>query len=111
MRNINFYGSLGDFKKSIGMGTESELSPAETSPVRSRAKAKKRGMQADADRKTAEAMPLVMQDLVDIRNFKYTLPPDSNLAPHIAKRQAEGKKFVYENRLYQTKPKRVKKSK
>ena len=86
MRNINFYGSLGDFKKSIGM-------------------------QADADRKTAEAMPLVMQDLVDIRNFKYTLPPDSDLSPRIAKREEEGKKFVYENRLYKTKPKKVKTAK
>jgi len=85
MRNINFFGSLSDFKKSIGMD-------------------------ADAQRKTAEAMPLVQQDLVDIQNFAGTLPPGQALAPHIAKRQAEGKKFVYENRLYQTKPKRVKKS-
>jgi hypothetical protein len=86
MRNINFYGSLGDFKKSIGV-------------------------QADADRKTAEAMPLVMQDLVDIQNFRYSLPPDSELSPRIAKREEEGKKFVYENRLYKTRPKKVKTTK
>ena len=92
MRNINFFGSLSEFKDSIGM------------------KQPRRGMQADANRKTAEAMPLVQQDLVDIQNFAGTLPPGQALAPHIAKRQAEGKKFVYENRLYQTKPKRVKKS-
>jgi hypothetical protein len=93
MRKINFSGSLSDFKESIGM------------------KQPKRGMNADAQRKTAEAMPLVMQDLVDIQNFAGTLPPDASLGKGIVNRREQGKKFVYENRLYKTNPKKVKTAK
>jgi hypothetical protein len=74
---VDWSGSLDDFKTSVGM-------------------------KADAQRKTAEAMPMVMKDLVDIFNFTRTLPPGSPLAPAIAKREEEGKKFVYDNRLYKS---------
>ena len=83
MRNINFFGSLGDFKRSIGLD-------------------------ADAQRKTAEAMPLVQQDLVDALDNAI---PGQKFPPRIQKRIDMDKKFLYENRLYKTQPKRVKKSK
>jgi hypothetical protein len=90
MRNINFFGSLGDFKDSIGV------------------KQPRRGKNADAQRKTAEAMPLVMQDLAEIRIMEESLPPDAVLGRSMRNRKAQGKKFVYENRLYKTQPKGVK---
>jgi len=76
-QKVDWNGSLDDFKKSAGIT-------------------------ADAKRKTAEAMPMVMNDLVEILKFKQTLPPGSPLAPAIAKREEEGKKFVYDNRLYKS---------
>lgn len=87
MRKINFSGSLSDFKESIGM------------------KQPKRGMNADAQRKTAEAMPLVMQNLVEA--FDNAIP-GQKFPPRIQKRIDMEKKFVYENRLYKTNPKKVK---
>ena len=87
MRNINFSGSLEDFKKSIGM------------------KQPRRGMQADAERKTAEAMKYAQQDLVDaIANAI----PGQPFPPNIQKRLDADKAFIYENRLYKTQPKKVK---
>ena len=83
MRNINFSGSLSDFKKSIGM-------------------------EADAQRKTAEAMPLVMKELVDAMDNAI---PGQKFPPRIQKRIDMAENFVYENRLYKTKPKKVKKAK
>jgi hypothetical protein len=83
MRNINFYGSLGDFKKSIGM-------------------------QADADRKTAEAMKYAQQDLVDAMDYAI---PGQPFPPRIQKRLDAAADFLYENRLYKTQPKKVKKAK
>ena len=74
---VDWNGSLDDFKASAGITAEGK-------------------------RQTAQAMPMVMNDLVDIYNFTRTLPPGSPLAPAIAKREEEGKKFVYDNRLYKS---------
>lgn len=87
MRKINFSGSLSDFKDSIGM------------------KQPKRGMNADAQRKTAEAMPLVMEELVAAMDNAI---PGQKYPPRIQKRIKMAEKFVYENRLYKTNPKKVK---
>jgi hypothetical protein len=90
MRNINFFGSLSEFKDSIGM------------------KQPRRGMQADANRKTAEAMKYAQQDLVDAIDYAI---PGQPFPPRIQKRLDAAADFLYENRLYKTQPKRVKQAK
>lgn len=66
------------------------------------------GMEADAQRKTAEAMPLVMEELVAAMDNSI---PGQQYPPHIQKRIKMAKDFVYENRLYKTQPKKVKRAK
>ncbi len=90
MRNINFFGSLSEFKDSIGM------------------KQPRRGMQADAQRKTAEAMKYAQQDLVDAMDYAI---PGQKFPPRIQKRLDAAADFLYENRLYKTQPKKVKQAK
>ena len=90
MRKINYYGSLGEFKDSIGM------------------KQPKRGMNADAQRKTAEAMKYAQQDLVDAMDYSI---PGQSFPPRIQKRLDAAQDFLYENRLYKTNPKKVKTTK
>jgi hypothetical protein len=90
MRKINFYGSLSEFKDSINM------------------KQPKRGMNADAQRKTAEAMKYAQQDLVDAMDYSI---PGQPFPPRIQKRLDAAQDFLYENRLYKTKPKKVKTAK
>ena len=98
MRNINFFGSLSDFKQSIGM--ETDPNP----PV----KRPRRGMNADAQRKTAEGMKYAQQDLVDA--IDYSIPGQA-FPPRIQKRLDAAADFLYENRLYKTQPKKVKTTK
>jgi hypothetical protein len=79
MRDINFSGSLGEFKDSIGMNQP------------------KRGRKADGMRKTAEALMEAKIGIREINAFEKELPPDSPLSPRIAKRREQYRAFVKKN--------------
>ena len=79
MRNINFFGSLGEFKDSIGMDQP------------------KRGVRAEGMRKTEEALMEAKIGIREINAFEAELPPDSPLSPRIAKRREQYRAFVKKN--------------
>ena len=67
-----------------------------------------RSQQADAARKTKEALHFAMADLVEAARHAQTFDPYTYFAPEVKKRIAADKKFVYENRLAWSDPSTVK---
>ena len=81
MRNINFFGSLSDFKKSIGMPESRRPGP----PIKSQ--------RADMARKTLEAIEIVKEDIDYYNQAKKDMLPGMSFSPQVEKRIASYQDF------------------
>ena len=79
----NFYGSLAEYKES-------------------------EALDADARRKTAEAIKYVMEEQVEAMRKRAAMDPFTSFEPQVEKRLAENAAFLYEQRNALTDPKSVK---
>ena len=89
MRGINFYGSLGDFKKSIGMTSADDGGSMKPLPPESRSKSKgpsNKSQKADAGRKTKEALDIAMYDLTYYNQTNRERIPGTAFAKSVDKR-------------------------
>jgi hypothetical protein len=81
MRDINFSGSLGDFKDSIGMKPSKRIGPSIKS------------QRADMARKTLEAINIVKEDLGYYYEAKKDMLPGMTFSPQVEKRISEYQDF------------------
>ena len=100
MRGINFYGSLENFKKSIGMPTgrdtdgmemmeypaEEVVYPIGFTPGASGMGPSNRSQKADAGRKTKKALDIAMYDLTQYHQTNRERIPGTAFAPSVDKR-------------------------
>jgi hypothetical protein len=70
--------------------------------------ASNRAVKAQAARSTKQGLKYAMEDLAEADRQRKVMGPNTKFAPHVEKRLAKAKKFVYDNRLAATKPSTVK---